>query len=396
MNLLYTLTAYPPFIGGAQLQQHQLARQLIKHHSVKIATQWDASRRDWLLGTTLRAPYPARCYEIDGVPVRRITLSPAVKRGLVPWVSAYYILQQPAISRISDALASEIAPLAVGVDLIHNVRIGREGLSYASLNLARRHDIPFVFTPVHHPRWGSWWHRSYHRLYRQADAVIALTESERRTLVGLGVDERRIFVLGVGPVIADSHDGKRFRSIYGLGNTRFVLFLGQKYAYKGLELLLQAARIVWSRLPETHFVFIGPRTGYSNRLFGGVNDRRIVELDSVNLQVKTDALAACDVLCLPSSQESFGGVFTEAWSLAKPVVGCDIPAVRDVVDEERDGYLVPPNPGPLAERIVYLLENPAIAQRMGEHGREKVSRLYTWPRLAARLEQAYRRVLQAR
>lgn len=57
--------------------------------------------------------------------------------------------------------------------------------------------------------------------------------------------------------------------------------------------------------------------------------------------------------------------------------------------------MVPLCLGPLAERIAYLLENPAIAQRM-EHGQEKVSRLYTWPRLAGRLEQADRRVLQAR
>jgi hypothetical protein len=56
-------------------------------------------------------------------------------------------------------------------------------------------------TPVHHPRWGGWWYRSYHRLYRHAEAVIALTECQRRTLdsLGLGVDERRISVLGAGP-----------------------------------------------------------------------------------------------------------------------------------------------------------------------------------------------------
>jgi glycosyltransferase involved in cell wall biosynthesis len=58
-----------------------------------------------------------------------------------------------------------------------------------------------------------------------------------------------------------------------------------------------------------------------------VNDPRILELGSVDLQTKTDALEACTLLCLPSTQESFGGVYTEAWSFKKPVIGCDIPAV---------------------------------------------------------------------
>jgi hypothetical protein len=100
------------------------------------------------------------------------------------------------------------------------------------LALARRRDVPFVFTPVHHPRWGGWLHRHYHALYRAADAVIALTEAERQMLVGLGSDERRVFVTGIGPVLAETYDGQRFRAQHGLGDHILVLFLGQKYAYK--------------------------------------------------------------------------------------------------------------------------------------------------------------------
>ncbi len=393
MNLLFTLTAYPPYLGGAQLHMHQLARHLQVHHSVQVVTQWDEPRHDWLLGTTLRTPREARQYEFEGVTVNRVTLSSAARRRLWPWVLAYYPLQGWALPRIAAELAGAIAPFAAAADLIHNCRIGREGLSYASFQLARRRGVPFILTPVHHPWWGGWLHRYYHKLYRAADAVIALTEAEKEELIRLGVAERNVFVTGHGPVLAEHADGARFRADHRLEAWPLILFVGQKYAYKGLATLLAAAPLVWRTWPETRFVFIGPRTDDSRRLFRAVNDPRLIELDTVTLQEKTDALAACDIFCLPSTQESFGGVFTEAWLLGKPVVGVDIPAVRALIRDGEDGLLIPPRPQALAERLVYLLEHPETRLALGEAGRRKVEARYTWERLTALTEQVYRRVL---
>lgn len=393
MRLLYTVTAYPPSLGGVQLHMHQLAREFHSRHSVQVIAQWDTNRTDWLLGTTLRAPAPAKDYTVENIPVRRITVSKTDRRRLAPWVVGYYGFQGLAIHRIAAALETELRPFAARADLVHNCRMGREGLSFASLRAARARGIPFVLTPVHHPRWGGWLHRYYHQLYRAADAVIALTETERRTLTGLGVDESRVRVTGMGPALAAQADGHRFREQHGLGQEPVVLFLGQKYAYKGLAVLLTAASMVWRRIPDTRFIFVGPRTPYSRRLFDDFTDRRIVELDSVDQQTKTDALAACDVLCVPSTQESFGGVYTEAWSLAKPVVAADIPATREVVSDGEDGFLVPPAPEPIADRLIDLLFNPATAQRLGANGQAKVAARYSWPRLAALTEAVYTQVL---
>jgi glycosyltransferase involved in cell wall biosynthesis len=201
-------------------------------------------------------------------------------------------------------------------------------------------------------------------------------------------------VTGVGPILANSGDAPRFREHHGLGDDPLVLFLGQKYAYKGIRVLIAAAQRVWRRFPEVRFAFVGPRTWYSRRLFAGHTDRRIVELDAVSLQEKTDALAACDVLCLPSSQESFGIVFTEAWSLGKPVVGCDIPAVRTVIETGRDGLIAARDPAAIAEALVYLIERPDLRVEMGRRGKRKVEARYTWPRLAEQTEAVYRHVVE--
>jgi glycosyltransferase involved in cell wall biosynthesis len=312
----------------------------------------------------------------------------------MPAVAAYWVVQGPALRRITGALDGPLAQAAGEADLVHNVRIGREALTAASLGLARRRRIPFVITPVHHPRWSGWLHRHYHRLYQAADAVIALTEAEKRTLAALGVAEARIHVTGMGPVLAAEGQGGRFRARHALATDPVVLFVGQKHAYKGVGLLLGAAPLVWAHHPRARFVFVGPRTSHSRRLFRDVADPRILERDAVDLQEKTDALAACDVLCLPSTQESFGGVFTEAWSFGKPVVGCDIPAVREVIEHGRDGMVCPPDAESVAGALRTLLADESMRQALGARGRAKVEERYAWPRLAERTEAVYRSLVE--
>lgn len=393
MKILYSLTSYPPAIGGAQLHTHQVVKRLAASNSVQVITQWTQHRTDWLLGTTLNAPHELQAYEVDGVPVQPITLTHRERWHLAPYVMSYYLLKALAIDRISDVLAEKINEHAQNIELLHNARIGREALSYASLKVARRRDVPFVFVPYHHPRWVGWVYKEYIALYRQADAIIALTNAEKKKLIELGVPEERIFITGMGPTISATTDASRVCHKYALSNSAIVLFIGQQYQYKGVEALLHASKQVWLKFPETRFVFVGPRTRFSERLFAQVDDRRIIELGKVTLQEKSDLLAACTLLCVPSMQESFGGVYTEGWMMEKPVIGGDIPAIRDVISEGQDGYVVKQDAATIAERICYLLDNPTLATTMGAHGKKKVLERYTWDKLASKTRQVYQAVL---
>ena len=394
-KILYTTTSYLPAIGGAQLHTHRLVKQISSHRPVQVITLWAENRTDWLLGTTLNAPPEPKSYVFEGVPVELITLTSGERRRLLPYVLSYYVFKSVAINKISVRLAAKIAPLAQGCHLIQNSRIGREPLSFASWHIARQMDIPFILVPYHHPRWIGWNYREYISLYRQADALIALTQAEKQTLIGLGVVEKRIFVTGNGPNLAEDADAARFRQMLQIpSEAPLILFLGQKYRYKGFDHLAAAAKIVWQKWPEAYFVFIGPRTRFSKKFFARQDDPRLIELGLVNLQQKSDALATCTLLCLPSTQESFGGVFTEAWTFGKPVIGADIPVVREVIDDGLNGYIVSPQAGIIAERICYLLQNPALGEKLGQAGREKTLRQYNWDRLAQKTEEIYTTVLK--
>lgn len=394
MTILYTITAYPPSVGGAQLHLHELACRMAHDERVGVVYQWDENRTDWLWGTTINAPPPCRPEPLDGVPLYRLSLDEHQRRRLRLWVSLYWLMQGAAIEQIADALADNLRTAARDLlgempTLIHNSRVGREGLTVASLKLARALGVPFVLTPNHHHTWRGWFYRHYIRVYREADAVIALTQIERGELIRLGVRPERVHVLGVGPVLAPTWDAERFRAAHGIpADAPLILFLGQKYAYKRFDLLIRAAGKVWQSYPQARLAFIGPRTSYSRRIFARITDPRIIELDTVSLQTKTDALAACDVLCVPSARESFGGVYLEAWALGKPVIGGDAPALREVIAEGQTGYLVGNSPSALANRLEHLLGSPALREDMGERGRQAAER-FTWPEIAARLKAIY-------
>jgi glycosyltransferase involved in cell wall biosynthesis len=98
---------------------------------------------------------------------------------------------------------------------------------------------------------------------------------------------------------------------------------------------------------------------------------------------------------VPSTQESFGGVYTEAWTFSKPVIGCRIPAVSEVINDGENGLLVEQNASDIAAKILQLLEDEAAALKMGNSGREKVTKEYSWEKIAEKTEDVYRTVVEA-
>jgi len=390
MNILYTITSYPPSIGGAQLYLHELVKKVAGIHTSEVCCFFDDNRTDWLLGTTLGAPENEKIYDYEGVRVKRLSFTLEEKAKFFPWVMSYYLNKPRSIAKISEFIERKL-DYGQHLDLIHNVRVGREPLSYASYNLARKLKVPFVFTPLHHPRWGSWFYREYQELYRKSDALIALTPYEKDIYIKLGVNPNKVFVTGTGPVIAENPDPHNFRQKYNL-HGKIVLFIGQGYAYKGIKELSLAAKSIIKSREDIDFVFIGPHTEYSKRLFAKISDHRIQHLGKVDLQTKTDALAACDIFCLPSRQESFGAVFLEAWHFEKPVIGIDMPQLRCLLENDVNGFLVKPNPKDIAYGIKKMLDDINLRKRLGIEG-NKLSKIYSWDSLADKTLKTYEYLL---
>jgi glycosyltransferase involved in cell wall biosynthesis len=107
-----------------------------------------------------------------------------------------------------------------------------------------------------------------------------------------------------------------------------------------------------------------------------------------------DILAAADVFAFPSLTEGFGGAAIEAMALALPVVACDVPALREVVQDGATGLLVPPRDAErLAAAIRELLDDPDRARALGARGREIFLDRFAIDRVSTKMIALYETVL---
>ena len=98
-----------------------------------------------------------------------------------------------------------------------------------------------------------------------------------------------------------------------------------------------------------------------------------------NLEVNAFQRAS-DVIIQKSIREGFGLVITEALWKGKPVVAANVGGIPLQVDNRRTGYLVG-DIAECAERVIYLLKNPEIANKMGVSGKEYVRKNFLVTRL---------------
>lgn len=391
-RVLMTTTAYPPSIGGVQSHVFELCERL-EHFEADVVSLWLERRNDWLLGTTLRLGEP----EVDGADgARRLGWSREARRRMTPWVLAYYALVPIAARRIAALMAPALDRMVVPGDVIvHNHRIGREFLAGASLTVARKHGLPFVLTPHHHRRWHGYRYSGWTEVYRAADAVLALTEAESQELQRLGVREDRLFVIGGAGDDPLPADPIRFRQSARIGDRPIVLFVGQLYDYKGVATLVDAVTSLEARGVRAELVFIGPGTPFSKALFERRKAPWLHVLGPVDNQTKWDAIEASSVVAMPSAQEAFGRVYLEAWAKGKPVIGGRIPSVKEVIKDGKTGLLVDPGSVKQLEHALEgLLTSPALAERLGEAGRQERELRFTWKQVVSRVERVYEGLLE--
>ncbi len=384
MNIAFVKKLYSP-VGGSEALTYQLSTQLAaRGHRVRVICLWPPRRQRSFPPATdlLWQENGVRAYLHRGVEI--IQLQPYLGRAgrYLDVLAPFRLLRKPLALQCLQ-----------GFDLVHNVC-----RAYASqtLSMARQLQIPYVATPLTHPGqlWGG---ASRHdlKIYRQADAVVALTRYERRWYAAHKVAADRLQGSGLGPNGDGSGDGARFRHRHQLIGP-LVLYVGRKEAYKGVYQLLAACRLVSHQRPGLTLALLGqPSLAYRLELRRHRSSSlRVLDLSSVSQQDKADALAACDLLSLPSRYETFGMVLAEAWLYGKPVVVSDTPTLSEVVGNGEAGLVTSPSPVALAETILTLLNNHELASRLGAAGKTKVEEMYNWQAVTDRHEQLYLSLLR--
>lgn len=372
-----------PFPRGTPIRIRRLAEAIARRgHRVHVVT--------YHLGDTgQEAPYTVhRIAAVSGY--RKTAPGPSYRK--------LFVVDRRLAGKLREVMAAH------SIDLVHGHHY--EGLAVALL--ARRAGIPILYDahttleselPSYRLGLPEAFKRRFGRLLdrrlpRYASHTIAVTEAVRDRLVDLAaVVPEKITVIsnGVEREMLEFPETGRWRPAPG---TRTIVFSGNTATYQRIELLMEAFARVRSRHPEARLLII---TGSSldryealvRRL--GIRDAMIVE--DVDFDRLPGLLAGADVAVNP--RIDCAGVpqkLLNYMAAGIPVVSFrgSAPVIRD----ERTGLCVPDGDiEAMATAIERLLEDAALARRLGRTARRWVARAHSWDRAAEGIEAVYRRML---
>jgi phosphatidyl-myo-inositol dimannoside synthase len=244
-----------------------------------------------------------------------------------------------------------------------------------------------------------WWCR---RTMENVDAIIAVSSftgrhvteafpntAKKLCVIPNGVDNNR-FKPGI--------DISALRERLGLGNRKVLLTLARIIERKGYDQVIRALPTIIKKVPDVTYCIAGdPAGGYVETL------KRLASELHVNQHVifagyvdQTDLPAyynLCDIYIMPSREiassgdtEGFGITFLEANACEKPVIGGKSGGVSDAIVDGETGYLVDPlDTARIAEKAIMLLNDQALAKKLGRQGRERVIIGFTWRAVTERL-----------
>ncbi len=408
MRVLVLNDTYPPHNqGGAGVVAYRLSRELARRgHQVRVLT-------------TVAEPRHAGASIEDGVEVHRIA-------AWFPDRYAVYLgLWYPPAAAAVRREAQQFRPDIVHVHNVHS------RLSFHSLRTVRATGAPVVQT-VHDylffcpsrftcsggrvdycavPRTCPKCRRLYWKnplrtriirwyVRHNVARLLAISHAQRTLLEYNGFGSAIVVYNGVDPAefTISPVQVAAFRRAHDLDGRPVVLFGGRISIAKGGDQMIEIMRLVRARLnavllamgdnkhylPQWRRALEAAGLAGSTRLLGWVGGETLLA-----------AYASCDVCVTPSIYpDPFNLINIEAMACGKPVVGTCFGGTPEIVVDGETGYIANPlDPEGYAERLVRLLEDPALRTRMGEAGRRRVETCFSLTRQADAVEEVYRAVL---
>lgn len=176
-----------------------------------------------------------------------------------------------------------------------------------------------------------------------------------------------------------------------------VLFVGRLFPEKSIHTLIEAAPHIINVHPDTHIMIVGgghlrPRLEKLGESLG-VREH-ITFLGLVSEEDKILAYNASDIFVLPSLAELEGMVVLEAMACGKPIVIANSPVSASKYFVNENGLLFEPqSPIDLAEKILTIIKDPRLREKMGQKSLEN-SQNYDIEKSASKLEKLYYSLLQ--
>ncbi|MGB3713439.1 MAG: glycosyltransferase family 4 protein [Candidatus Promineifilaceae bacterium] len=417
MRILHLIQRYYPARGGAEKHLEQISNYLAAEgHEVTVVTTdsldfelfWDLKRRRIARLTDTHHGVNILRFPVRHLPASQLSY-PGLRR-LLSFMSRAAFVPVEGMMRVArytpwvPDLWRWIRETEQIYDLVAGMTIGFEPIMAAGQAYARRVKAPFVCYPLTHLGAGSvpgadpisrfYTMRHQISIVLDSDSVIAQTAAEQRFYKDRGLSKNKTTVIGPGvePSEVIGGSGKRFLEKYGV-KAPLILFVGYLSRDKGALATVEATRQLLQRGYAVELALIGTVSPTFRDHFDKLcqsDKERIHLLGPVEDSEKKDALAAASFLSMPSRTDSFGITYLEAWLYGIPVIAARSWGVTDVVDDGKDGLVVPfGDIAALTGAMQTLLDHPDEARIMGERGREKVYQNHQWEKKLKELGDIY-------
>ena len=232
---------------------------------------------------------------------------------------------------------------------------------------------------------------------RAVDGVVAISTGVADSLAAAGVDRQRVTVVHSGvdcerfrpPTSQERADA---RGALGISDSEIVISaVGALEQRKGHRYLIEAIGAIAAA--GKFKCFIAGQGAIHKVLQGEIAVIR--SLERIKLLGRVDDLRellwASDIFAMPSLKEGLGVAALEAMASAIPVIASDVGGLREVVEGDRTGIIVPPaNATAIASAIVRLAESAELRSQMGAAARARVVENYSMEKMAAQTLALYR------
>lgn len=287
-------------------------------------------------------------------------------------------------------------------DIIHALHPYLDG--YGGVSIAKKLDVPLVVT-VHSPNNLQICPEKVLSTLKDASIIITIAEFLKRDLIDLSIPEEKVkhISLGVDPQEFKPLKYEDLKIITQKYKTKpediIILYVGQLIPRKNLKTLLKAIPIVLQSLSQetkenVKFVIVGggPEEKKLKKLALELNiNNHVIFTGRVSFGELKEWYGIADIFVLPSLSEGKPVAIYEAMSSECAIIASDINGIPEQVFESINGFLISPNDTQnLAEKILYLLENPQELERMKKGSRQLLFKLgYTWESYGQKIKQIY-------
>lgn len=230
------------------------------------------------------------------------------------------------------------------------------------------------------------------KIFQASTIIVCLTRADARQVVRLGCPASKISLIP-NPVDADL-----FKPCPKNEQDNLVVWVGRIVPEKGLEYLIDAAKLVQHHINDVRFVLVGDGP-MRNKLEYLIKDRglsKIVSLiGSLDHRRVADMLAKASIFAFPSLKEGMPRAVLEAMATGKAVVASDIPGMDEIIEHGFNGVLVQPkNAGALGDTIITLLNDNKLRNRLGRNARKTILKFFTWKSHLSQLESVYEAAIE--